>query len=84
MITPIAEPMTISQILSFLHPLTHEVPGWHLFEGTSHGLYIPEQEDEQYGNANETGDAIEIPDAEHQKIGGIVGQASIPSLPHLS
>ncbi len=70
-------------LLSFSSSFSYKVPGWHLLQGTSHGLYIPEQEDDQYGNADETGDAIEIPDAEHQKIGGIVGQAARHVVCHL-
>ena len=34
-------------------------------------------------HTDETGDAIEIPDAEHQKIGGIVGQATRHVVCHL-
>lgn len=40
---------------------------------TSYRLDIPQQEDKQYGNADQTGDAIELTDADHQELSSIVG-----------
>ena len=56
-----------------LHFTSHEIPCRHFLQRTSYRLNIPQQEDEQYRNANQTGDAIELTDADHQKIGSIVG-----------
>lgn len=65
------------------HFTSHEVPSRHFLQRTSYRLNIPQQKDKQYGNADQTGDAIELTDADHQKIGSIVGQTARHVVCHL-
>ena len=65
------------------HFTSHEVPCRHFLQRTSYRLNIPQQEDEQYGNADQTGDAVELTDADHQKLSSIVGQPSRQIISHL-
>ena len=60
----------------FFHLSSYKIPCWHFLQGASYWLHIPKQEDNQYGNADEAGDAIKIADADHQQIGSIVRQSA--------
>ena len=39
----------------FLHFSSHKVPGRHLLQGAADRLDVPEQEDDEYADADETG-----------------------------
>ena len=65
------------------HFTPHEIPCWHFFQRASYRLNIPQQEDEQYGNANQASDTIELADADHQELSSIVGQPSRHIVCHL-
>ena len=67
----------------FFHLSSYKIPCWHFLQGASYRLNIPKQEDEQYGKTDDTSDTIEIPDADHQQIGGIVGQTARHVVCHL-
>ena len=67
----------------FFHLSSYKIPCWHFFQGASYWLHIPKQEDNQYGKTDDTSNAIEVPDTEHQKIGSIVGQAARHVVCHL-
>ena len=71
-----AELFDICGSINFLlfHFTSHEVPCLHFLQRTSYRLNIPQQEDEQYGNADQTGDAVELTDVEHALDAEIAGK----------
>ena len=70
--------------LFFSHHAAYKVPCRHLFQRAAHGLDVPKDESHENSERNKTRDAVELFDANHQEIGGIVGKSARHIVGHLA